>query len=289
MAIFHNDKLNDSIQKEGYVIVTVLDNKDLSLLENFFYFNENEFQEKFTTYACNDSDYKKKVDSLIKEVIGKKLKAIISEEMTPFWGNFMMKIPGESSNMPLHTDWKYVDEENYISLNVWTPLTDTNLENGAFHVVPKSHLVCNYPRGMNLPRYYEVHEEETKQHFGKALFLKKGEAVIYDHRLLHYSFSNKSDKNRLAATLIYVPIEAPLTIYHKDNLTQITHAFEIDNVSSLLDSDFFDEPKYFKSKTEVNMAKMDEIEVFSDLKKLIRKNNTFFSRLKSLFKNKIDV
>ena len=289
MDIFYNDKLNDSLQKEGYVIVSLLDNKEVTLLENFFYSNENEYQDIFTTYACNDSDYKKKVDSLLKEVIGEKLKTIITEEMTSFWGNFMMKIPGEKSNMPLHTDWKYVDEENYISLNVWTPLTDTNLGNGAFHVVPKSHLICNYPRGMNLPRYYEVNEDETKQHFGKALLLKKGEAVIYDHRLLHYSFSNKSDKNRIAATLIYVPIEAPLTIYHKDNLTQITHAFEIDNVSSLLDSDFFDEPKYFKSKTEVNMAKMDEIEVFSDLKKLIRKNNTFFSRLKSLFKNKIDV
>lgn len=286
MAIFYNNKLNDSLRKEGFVIVPLLDENDLNSLENFFYSTDNEFQKKFTTYACNDSDYKKKADTLIKSVIGEKLNSIITTEMIPFWGNFMMKTPDEGSDMPLHTDWQYVDEENYISLNVWTPLTDTNLENGAFHVVPKSHLVCNYPRGINLPRYYEVNDTETKQKFGKALILKKGEAVIYDHRLLHYSFSNKSNKDRLAATLIYVPTEASINVFRRDALTKETHAYEIENVDALLDSDFFDEPKHYKSKTSTKIPNMDEVAVFADLNALISKNTTFFSRLISLFKIK---
>lgn len=285
MSVFYNNKLNDSLQKEGYVIVSLLDETELNLLENFFYSPVNkEFQETFTTYACNDSAYKKKVDSLLKEIIGNKLKSIITEDMIPFWGNFMMKIPSENSNMPLHTDWQYVDEKKYISLNVWTPFTDTNLENGALHVVPKSHLSCNYPRGMNLPRYYEINEAETKQKFGKALFLKKGEAVIYDHRLLHYSFPNKSDKNRLAATLVYVPKETAVSIFYKDDSTQKTQLYEIENVATLIDSDFYNEPKQFKNKTLAKIPEMNEIKVFANLDKQIRKNTNFLSVVKSLLR-----
>lgn len=285
MVIFHKNKLNDSFQKEGYVIVSLLDKKDINLLENFFYSSENkEFSQTFTTYACNNSVYKKKADSILKEIIGTKLKSIITEDMIPFWGNFMLKIPSKNSNMPLHTDWQYVDEEKYISLNVWTPFTDTNLENGALHVVPKSHLSCNYPRGINLPRYYEINDAETKKKFGKALLLKKGEAVIYDHRLLHYSLPNKSDKNRLAATLVYVPKEAAISIYYKDNSTQKTQIFEIENVATLLDSDFYDEPKYFKNKTLVKIPEMNEIKVLADLNKQIRKKTNFLSVLKSFIR-----
>jgi hypothetical protein len=285
MPVFYNNKSNDSLQKEGYVIVSLLEETELNLLENFFYSPDNkEFHEKFTTYACNDSDYKKRVDSILKEIIGNKLKSIITEDMIPFWGNFMMKIPSENSNMPLHTDWQYVDEKKHVSLNVWTPFTDTNLENGALHVVPKSHLSCNYPRGINLPRYYEINEAETKRKFGKALFLKKGEAVIYDHRLLHYSFPNKSDKNRLAATLVYIPKETAVSIFHKDNSTQKTQIFEIENVANLIDSDFYNEPKNFKNKTFAKIPEMNEIKVFADLEKQIRKNTDFLSVLKSFFR-----
>ena len=285
MPVFYNNKSNNSLQKEGYVIVSLLEETELNLLENFFYSPVNkEFQKIFTTYACNDSDYKKKVDSILKEIIGDKLKSIITEDMIPFWGNFMMKIPSENSNMPLHADWQYVDEKKHISLNVWTPFTDTNLENGALHVIPKSHLSCNYPRGINLPRYYEFNEVETKQKFGKALFLKKGEAIIYDHRLLHYSLPNKSNKNRLAATLVYVPKETAVSIYFKDNSTKKTQLFEIENVGTLINSDFYTEPKNFKNKTLVKIPEINEIKVFGDLDKQIRKKTNFLSVLKSFIK-----
>jgi ectoine hydroxylase-related dioxygenase (phytanoyl-CoA dioxygenase family) len=281
MAVFHNSKLNESLLKEGYVIISLLNQDDINLLETFYYLPENEgYTNVFTTYACSSFEYKDKVDALLKEVIGKKLKTLFTDEMIPFWGNFMMKIPSENSNMPLHTDWQYVDENQHISLNVWVPFTDTNLENGALHVVPKSHLYCNYPRGMNLPRYYEKNEEDIKKKFGKALYLKKGEAVIYDHRLLHYSFANKSNTNRLAATLVYVPNKAKIALYFRNNTTEKTHAFEIENATSLIQSNFYELPKDYKNKKEVNLPDANDISVFDDLNKHLQKKLSFLNLFK---------
>lgn len=285
MAIFFDSNLNKTLLKEGYVIVSLLDNKEISQLEDFFYSPENkEFHQTFTTYACTNSDYKKKVDSILKEVISTKLKTIITEEMQPFWGNFMMKTPSENSNMPLHTDWQYVDEKKHISLNVWIPFTDTTLENGALHVVPKSHVTCNYPRGINLPRYYEINESKTKEKFGKALLLKKGEAIIYDHRLLHYSLPNKSDKNRLAATLVYVPKNTEIAIFFKELESDKTELFEIENATTLLESDFYTAPNSFKKRTLAVLPNWENIQVYEDLVALNQKNNTLLRKLKNWFK-----
>ncbi len=281
MNIFFQKELNSSLQKNGFVVVSLLNNDEISELEHFFYSSESEFQNKFTTYACNNIQYKKDVDNLLKKVIGKKLERIITPEMIPFWGNFMLKKPDENSDMPLHADWQYVDEKKYISLNVWTPFIDTSLENGSLHVVPKSHQHCNYPRGINLPRYYEIKDKEIKTKFGKELKLKKGEAVIYDHRLLHYSYPNKSTKNRLAATLVYVPKDTPISIFYKNNDASETNLLEIEGVSSLINSSFYEEPKNVKNKLQVEIPKMEEVKVFESLCKT--KRNSVLLKIDKLF------
>jgi hypothetical protein len=133
---------------------------------------------------------------------------------------------------------------------------------------------------MNLPRYYEKNEEDIKKKFGKALYLKKGEAIIYDHRLLHYSFANKSNTNRLAATLVYVPNKAKIELYFKNNTTEKTHTFEIENATSLIQSNFYELPKDYKNKKEVNLPDANDISVFDDLNKHLQKKLSFLNLFK---------
>ena len=101
---------------------------------------------------------------------------------------------------------------------------------------------------------------------------------------MHYSLPNKSNKNRLAATLVYVPKETAVSIYFKDNSTKKTQLFEIENVGTLINSDFYTEPKNFKNKTLVKIPEINEIKVFGDLDKQIRKKTNFLSVLKSFIK-----
>lgn len=201
--VLTNEKHNLSFLRNGFVIVKdFLQPSQIETLSKFYHeFGPDECRNAFTTFATNNYDYKKAVDEKIKEVFSKSFNTYISEKYSPFWGNFFTK-PSQSPPMPLHADWQYANEPNSISFNIWVPLVDTSIENGAFGIVPKSHLVVNQIRGINLSHFYLSNGEKILEKIGKILILKKGEAIIYDHRLLHFSLPNKSMEQRLAATLV---------------------------------------------------------------------------------------
>lgn len=68
---------------------------------------------------------------------------------------------------------------------------------------------------------------------GKLLPVKSGEAVIYNHRLLHYSMPNNSNKVRPAINLSMVPQNTAMIHYTVPEGTEGVHRYEIE------DNDFF--------------------------------------------------
>ena len=280
MKVFRNEKLNKDLIDNGYVVISLLNLSEIETLNSFFINSPDSYQEIFTTYAINDYEYKRDVDRIIKEVVHSNAKSFFTTDYIPFWGNFMMKLSDENSNLKLHADWQYVDEKKSISLNLWCPLIDTNLKNGALHVIPKSHKWVEFPRGINLPRYYVKNELILKKHFGKKLLLKKGEAVIYDHRLLHYSLPNRSQKNRLAISLSYIPKNTIISVYYnsieKDDKT--AELFEIVSSNALLKSNFYESMRSFKTCKKVEIPALKEIDLVQ-----IAKEKNLFNHFKRLF------
>ncbi len=130
-------------------------------------------------------------------------------------GAFINKAPGPRGVLPPHQDWNIVDETRHRSFNVWAPLVDTDAANGAIQVLPGSHLWLRTVRGPNLPCVYrQVHLRlrQVMQH----LRVRAGEVLIYDHRLLHCSDANTTERSRPAAVLGLVPAEAELKHYFMD-------------------------------------------------------------------------
>jgi hypothetical protein len=278
MEVFRDKNLNSKLRRDGYVVISLLDNSGIEELRDLFHSSPPKHQLEFTTFKTDDTEHKTLVDARIKDVIHNKFSAFISDKFYPFWGNFMVKPVHGETDLPLHSDWQYVDETKHISLNVWVPLDNTNQENGALHVVPKSHLIVDFPRGVGLPRYYEKHESIIKEKFGKRLDLKKGSAVIYDHRLLHYSYPNNSDANRLAASLVYLPEGMNPIHYFTDEKTGKSWKYLLNNVEDLLQSKFYEAPLTYFNKEQVEFPSYESINL---LPKFSRP--TFISRFKELF------
>ena len=134
----------------------------------------------------------------------------------PVMGVFTAKTPGQNSEMPIHQDWSLVDESRYRSLSVWLALSDVNRSNGNLQIAIKSHLYAAAPRGMNIPVPFLELSGELQSKYMTDIPLSKGDAIIFDHRVLHCSPVNTSDTIRLAAVMAMIPDEADLIHYYYD-------------------------------------------------------------------------
>ena len=182
------------------------------------------------TMFSPDTALKTEVDRVIKLALAERLSDVFRTHI-PLYGNFMVKEPGEESDWFVHQDWTYVDETKHDSVAVWVPLVDLTLNNGVICVVPGSHHIKNMVRGPGVHDPWEGLHQQIKEHYHEKVFLKAGEALIWHHRLVHFSPANQAEKPRVAATLIYTPENVPVYHYWKDPLQQGTMArkYQVDS------------------------------------------------------------
>jgi hypothetical protein len=79
--------------------------------------------------------------------------------------------------------------------------------------------------------------------------MKAGEALIYDHRLIHASGENKTDEIRLAAVFGIIPEDANMFYYHKKDETSV-EVYE-SNKEFFLYENIFEGPKKLKKANQV--------------------------------------
>ena len=232
--LFRDPSLNHTFQEKGFVQTSLLNAVEVSNLRKAYDSLPRPKDEGFhCTMFSPDKDLRKNVDRIIKESLVEKLSRIFLDQK-PLYGNFMVKEPGIESDWFVHQDWSYVDENEYDSVAVWVPLTDLTLDNGVICMVPGSHQIKNPVRGPGVTDPYEDVHEEIKKKYHEKVFLKAGEAVIWHHRLVHFSPPNLSNTDRVAATLIYTPADVPVIHFWKDS----SHQGTVVNKYAV-DSDFF--------------------------------------------------
>lgn len=129
-------------------------------------------------------------------------------------GYYLVKKPGGANPCILHQDWAMTDESRFTGITLWCPLTDVTGENGNFAVVEGSHRFFHNPRGTNLDMPFDrfaVSDIEKK--FLTHLPVKAGDAIFFDHRLIHASPPNMTSQIRVAVGMVMIPEEAPV-IHH---------------------------------------------------------------------------
>lgn len=236
-----------SLSDKGFTIVKFKDTKLIDELSEAYYkLTPKSYYNNYTSFEITESKSRKEIDLEIKKILGEKLKSSLPG-FNALWGNYMVKA-AKKQNMELHADWTYVDEQKSFSMNLWVPLQNCNVKNGTLWVVPYSHKVVKSIRGINLPRFYFKHNELLKNNYGIPINLKKGEGILYDHRLIHYSYPNFSDERRIAATLIYTPKNKPVFFYWQNQNTGLIEEYLVP------DSNFFYEVG-FSSAPQLNLLK----------------------------------
>jgi ectoine hydroxylase-related dioxygenase (phytanoyl-CoA dioxygenase family) len=172
-----------------------------------------------------DSDHKKKVDHLISAHVRAPVDAVMSDYEV-FYSNFMIKFPGDGQ-IESHQDFNFVDESEYTAFNLWCPLVDTTRQNGGLFVIPGSHLVFRTQRGPNIPKALTRYNE-LLQRYSIFVPLTKGQAIVFDHKLVHYSPPNRTDRVRVAVQSVIMPRKADAIHYFFDEPQNKVIAYRID-------------------------------------------------------------
>jgi hypothetical protein len=226
------DNIDHPLKKElseiGYTVFDSLDEDIVSELNDFYHSISSDHLTGFhPSMFWEDVTLKKKISFKISTVLEKWVKENFPD-FRILYGNFMVKEPGQNSIMKIHQDWSYVEETQNQSFAIWFPLSDLTQKNGALSMIPKSHLFENHERGPGVHCPFYENEEFLIQNFGKSLYLKKGQPVVWEHHLLHYSPPNLSENTRIAVTAIIVPKDIPVYHYFKNEEENLLGKFEIE-------------------------------------------------------------
>lgn len=197
----------------GYTIVPFLNTEEVKSLIAFFYAHHPQLPEgMYASSHASDFSFRQKMNEEIKRVC-KRAIDITFQNVTPLGATFMVKSKGENGSLHPHQDWNIVDEAQFNSYNIWLPLVDVNEGNGTLLILPNSHTIYKNIRGLNIPSSFEKVEKEIWQYL-IPINMKAGEALVYDHRLLHASGVNKTETPRLVIVYGLIPQHATMRYYY---------------------------------------------------------------------------
>ncbi len=248
--VFTNDLLQKEFDRKGYVLLrSLLSAEEVQKLNDLFLQFQKQFEGPFhTSHFSSNVEYKQKVHDTISTLVFPKAGSYLSS-YRPLFGNFMVKNPDPTVAMDLHADWTYVDETLFSSAAIWIPLVDVNEQNGCFGLIEGSHKVTNLIRGPLIRQSTRDRDHVWEKRYGKLMPMNAGDALIYNHRLLHYSPANKSKQTRPAINLTTVPQQAPVIHYCMPEGTDEIRVYEVPS------SDFYIRYTHFqKPETETLKA-----------------------------------
>ena len=232
--IFEADTAEQRFGERGYVVVDLLDARAVGELWSF-YAEAFRTRRAVVPYARqlpyyisifdSDSAHKRDVDRRISRCVRDALGNLMIDYEV-FYSNFMIKFPGDGQ-IEAHQDFNFVDESRHTAFNLWCPLVDTDAQNGGLFVIAGSHAVFRTQRGPNLPKALTEYND-TLRKYARWVPLRKGQAIIFDHRLIHYSPPNRTGQARVAIQSVLTPREAATIHYVFDEPTRRVRAYRID-------------------------------------------------------------
>ena len=250
--IFLDPELQQQFDTDGFVKIQLLTKEDIVTLNELC---TNSFPETGSTFFSssylNDFEQKKEISDAITQIVQTRANSYF-KEFRLIGAAFLIKGIGPQSEMPMHQDWSIVDESQFYAINVWIPLTNATVANGALEVVKGSHVWNDAIRAPTLPFYFEGYQERLKEQLS-LIEASPGEAIILNQAIIHYSKANTTNTSRPALTTGLISKEAPLMLHYwnREQPNEI-ELFEQDDDFLLKFEDFhtsiFERPVIGKSK-----------------------------------------
>ena len=220
--LFRDPAAHEHFIREGYVVVPLLDAALIERMREIWSEHDPAIEAGFrTTMRSNELERRQRVDHEVRAALDTTIHNIFLD-CRFLYGNFAVKKPGPRGEIFPHQDWAIVDERKTLSIGLWCPLEDVDETNGMLCVMRRSHLHVHAFRGgapESLPDYISVYPgllpKELVARHHVPLPLWAGQALVYDHRTVHYSAPNQRATTRVSVLLGCVPQEAQLLHYYQ--------------------------------------------------------------------------
>jgi hypothetical protein len=210
--------LKNTIHEEGFAVLNLLSDVQVDALLELYHKTHRLFNDggggMFYGLYSMDLEYRKRVHIEIQQIIA----PILEDHFIDFKNVvnfFITKLPGPKSELNIHQDMTSLDENKYSPLSIWIPLHDVHEQNGALCLVPKSHRFFSPYRGISFETPYGNITPDILPYL-RPIPLKKGQALLFDPRLLHHSLPNMSSEPRIAIVAGVFPLEAQIITCFKD-------------------------------------------------------------------------
>jgi hypothetical protein len=223
--VFASPAHETQFERDGYVLVRGFAADVVAEAQEMFWHSAGEVNEGFHHTLELDPDARAQVHAFLADRHAARLRELIPAFSIAF-GVFVSKGGGDAGLVPPHQDPSFVDERTTRSLNVWIPLSDTSSKNGALALVKGSQRLPHTVRGTNVDSKMPSPAEAAP--YLTLLPMSAGDAVIYDHRVMHASAPNRSRSVRATASIHLVPDEAALVRYYGTTASDAVLELEVD-------------------------------------------------------------
>jgi len=220
-TVIRDHYLAEKIYQEGFAVVDLIDQDTLKTLKELFFrhhqLNDGQQGGMFYSLYSQDLEYREMVHLEIKDV----LKQVFDHWFRNYKNvinTFIVKTPGPKSEFNIHQDSTSMDESLHSPVSVWIPLQDVDETNGALCIIPRTHHFLSKYRGISFPSQIG-NIQKILPEFLRPVFLKEGQAIIFDNRIIHSSMRNAGKEARLAIVAGIFPEEAPIVTCYSDETT----------------------------------------------------------------------
>ncbi len=221
----------EELAVRGYTIFPFLNKDDLEKLISYYTNVQKEEPNHFYSSTHSpDHSFRRETSNFIKKTVAERMEQFFCG-YDLLGGAFVVKPSNGKGLLPPHQDWNIVDERITRSYNLWIPLIDVTVENGAVYVLPGSHNKIFTHRGPGIPSLFKNIEPHVWTSL-EALPMKAGEALLYDHALVHASPNNNTNKMRLGIVCGIIPQNQNMQLYYGQdgeiNSYKVTEDFFLD-------------------------------------------------------------
>ena len=216
--IFISEALEMQFDKNGYVVIDLLTKEEVEYLtEKYYELHKSNNRGFYATTFQADLEYRKKVDEIVSAVFNPALEKHFKNHRN-FLGSYVTKNNERKSELGMHQDLTLVDEDNFVPINVWCPLTDINASNGALRLLKGSHRFPRNYRAPTIPFTYQAHERYIDK-FMTPMYIRAGQAVVCSQSILHDSVPNVSNAFRIVAQTFVSHKDATFQVVFRDKKT----------------------------------------------------------------------
>jgi len=226
LKVFRDDLHQAEFEQKGFVILPFYNAEEIAELTALYHqLHPQDEQGFFPSTFSNDKNYRYKADTEIRRVCARSIEHYC-QDVKVVCGSFIVKSPGPDSGMCVHQDMSLIDESRFTGINIWVPLVDLTVQNGALFVLPGSHRLFPTYRGSSIPEFFAPVMEDMIDYL-EPVIIKAGEAVFFDQSIIHFSPPNYSDKIRIVTNTYFTHQSTEFRTYYwnKEEHGQAVEAF----------------------------------------------------------------